>query len=154
MMISLRICCVLIFVTFHVGVILLTILTFSVAQFLIELQNLPKPPNFHPLPLSQGQQPFRPIKTRLRSKSKPDEIFIHPAESNIARADAAAIELGLGGDTERVRGQPYKDESAWQAGTGRERVRTMLAGQLNVSQPSIASEREPFLIGETGEESE
>jgi hypothetical protein len=102
-----------------------------------------KPP-LSSLPLSESRQPPR---TRPRSKSKPDDIFIHPTQSNLARADAAALELGVGGDTERVKSHlSNKDESAWEAGTGRDQVRAMLARHLKVMQPSTASEREPFLV--------
>ena len=40
-------------------------------------------------PIALGSVP----QTRPRSKSKPDSIFIHPRFNNIARADAAALEL-------------------------------------------------------------
>ncbi len=36
---------------------------------------------------------------RPRSKARPDSIFIHPNHSNIARADAVAMELGLSSST-------------------------------------------------------
>lgn len=73
--------------------------------------------------------PPKSIKTRPRSKSKPDDIFIHPAESNIARADAVALEMGLGGETDRVRGSSYlRDEPAWETGKGRDMAREMLLG--------------------------
>jgi len=142
MMTFLRICCVLILTTFHIGIILIIILTFSAAQFLIELENLPQPPRHHSLAL------------RPRSKSKPDGIFIHPTQSNIARADAAALELGLGGDTERVKGYLInKEESAWQAGTGRNQVRAMLAAQLKHPSTDL-TEREPLLTGTNEDDSD
>jgi len=136
--------------TFHIGVIFVVVLTLSTAQFLIEIENLPKPPGPNFLPLSESHQPFR---TRPRSKSKPDGIFIHPTDSNIARADATALELGIGGDTERVKSHLCnKGDSAWEAGSGRDQVRALLAGQLKALQPSTASEREPFLTGKNDEE--
>lgn len=66
------------------------------------------------------------LKTRPRSKSKPDDIFIHPTQSNIARADAAALELGLAGETERVQGFAPQQNPAWQVGKGRDLAREML----------------------------
>ena len=66
--------------------------------------------------------------TRPRSKSKPDDIFIHPAQSNIARADAVAMELGLAGETERVQGYALPEDSAWEVGKGRDLAREMLLG--------------------------
>ncbi|KAI0785427.1 hypothetical protein BC629DRAFT_518759 [Irpex lacteus] len=65
---------------------------------------------------------------RPRSKSKPDAIWIHPTESNIARADARAIQLGLiEGDTDLVRANqlPSEGETAWEVGKGRD-----VAGRL------------------------
>ncbi|RXW18512.1 hypothetical protein EST38_g7350 [Candolleomyces aberdarensis] len=69
--------------------------------------------------------------TRPRSKSKPDDIFIHPAESNIARADVLAIQLGISkGDTtpERVLQQQRKQPPAdWEVGKGRDLARELLS---------------------------
>ena len=67
-------------------------------------------------------------KTRPRSKSKPSKIFIHPNDSNLARADAAALQLGLAGDTELVKGcqYPQDGEGAWTAGQGKDIVREIM----------------------------
>ncbi|THH29058.1 hypothetical protein EUX98_g5138 [Antrodiella citrinella] len=80
---------------------------------------------------STTQDTERTFSTHLRSKSKPMDIFIHPAESNLARADAAAQHLGVGGDTERVRSHQYPtvdddDDIAWEAGRGRDVARELL----------------------------
>lgn len=98
-------------------------------------------PDLQPL-LSQ------PCKTRPRSKSKPDEIFIHPAESNIARADAVALELGLGGNTERVTSHHSysRDMKAWETGKGRDIARQMLAGPAKPPHSQRQS-HEQFFIG-------
>lgn len=86
-----------------------------------------------------------PVQTRPRSKSKPDAIFIHPTESNIARADAAALEMGLAGDTELVKGHSYmKEEPAWEIGKGKDLAREMLVGAKKNPPPP----REPFFIGD------
>lgn len=64
---------------------------------------------------------------RPRSKSKPDDIFIHPAHSNIVRADLAAMQLGLTGDTDLVKDPSYPaDEDAWELGKGPEVARELL----------------------------
>ncbi|CDO73404.1 hypothetical protein BN946_scf185013.g38 [Trametes cinnabarina] len=75
--------------------------------------------------------PSRPrTTTRPRSKSKPDDIFIHPNDSNLARADAAAAQLGLAGDTERVKANVYPaDEDPWEHGRGKEVARELLLGR-------------------------
>ena len=71
--------------------------------------------------------PTRP--NRPRSRSKPDSIFIHPNESNLARADAAAVQLGLSGDTELVKANVYpSDEDRWELGRGKDVARELLLG--------------------------
>lgn len=65
-------------------------------------------------------------KTRPRSKSKPDDIFIHPTHSNIARADAFAMQLGLAGETERVQGFKVPEDSGWEVGKGKNLAREMM----------------------------
>lgn len=90
--------------------------------------------------------PLTSVKTRPRSKSKPEDIFIHPAESNIARADAVALELGLAGSTERVQGYSYtKEEPPWEMGKGKDMARAILLGAKKTPPPSP---REPFFINE------
>ncbi|KAJ3876847.1 hypothetical protein F5051DRAFT_410383 [Lentinula edodes] len=99
---------------------------------------------------SSIEQPFHddtpdhhlPSSVRLRSKSKPNSIFIHPQHSNLARADAAALQLGLGGPTERVSGSVYqlKEEASWKTGTGKDVARALLGGshqQSNTNQHSF-----------------
>lgn len=68
---------------------------------------------------------------RTRSKSKPDNIFIHPAQSNLARADAAAQQLGLSGDTDLVQGSTYLEngEGHWELGKGRDTARELLGSR-------------------------
>ena len=68
--------------------------------------------------------------TRPRSRSKPESNFIHPNESNLARADAAAAQLGLAGDTERVQAGVYAaaGADAWEHGRGRDVARELLLG--------------------------
>jgi len=83
--------------------------------------------------LSEEESTTYPLKsvnkTRPRSKSKPDDIFIHPTESNIARADAVALELGLAGETDRVQAYARLNGSpAWEIGKGRDIAREMLRG--------------------------
>ncbi|KAI0783137.1 hypothetical protein C8Q75DRAFT_478013 [Abortiporus biennis] len=94
---------------------------------------LPSPsqlPYMHsPLPeptpsTSQYQPPS--IQTRPRSRSKPTAIFIHPAESNIARADAAAQQLGLGGDGDAPIIGQVDDSTKWELGKGRDVARELL----------------------------
>ena len=85
------------------------------------------------------------VKTRPRSRSKPDAIFIHPTESNLARADAAALELGLSGHTDRVHGNRYdREEAPWVTGAGQNAARTLLGAAHRKT--SETSERDPFLV--------
>ncbi|KAI0348225.1 hypothetical protein BDW22DRAFT_1321114 [Trametopsis cervina] len=68
---------------------------------------------------------------RPRSKSKPDAIWIHPTESNLARADARAMQLGLSGDTELVKSNqlPPDSEPAWEVGKGKDLAREIMRAQ-------------------------
>jgi hypothetical protein len=70
-------------------------------------------------------------KTRPRSKSKPENIFIHPTQSNIVRADAFALQLGLAGETERVQA-PELEDTGWEVGKGKEFAREMLIGSTKL----------------------
>jgi hypothetical protein len=65
-------------------------------------------------------------------KTKPAGLFIHPNNSNLARADAVAVELGLHRSTERVEALRMSSDSddggmaAWGEGRGREAARHLL----------------------------
>ena len=66
------------------------------------------------------------------SKLKPAGLFIHPNNSNLARADAVAVELGLHRSTDRVEAPRSSSDSddggraAWGQGHGREAARHLL----------------------------
>jgi hypothetical protein len=67
-----------------------------------------------PLLFSQDTEdrPYPPLKqSRLRPKTKPESIFIHPTESNVFRADAAALELGITSNTEFAMGNNHQLEA-------------------------------------------
>ncbi|EDR15230.1 copper transporter [Laccaria bicolor S238N-H82] len=133
--------------TFHLGIIFVIVTTLAAAQLAIELQNTPntlRSRDFsdvmsQPL-LQEHPYPLKPVRTRQnsRSKSKPDDIFIHPAQSNLARADAAALELGISVGTERVHANIYeREEAAWEVGQGKDMARELLLGQKRKNQPSF-----------------
>jgi hypothetical protein len=96
------------------------------------------------------------------SKVKPAGLFIHPNNSNLARADAAAVELGLHRSTERVEAlrssscDSDDDDAmaAWGQGRGRDTARNLLAGatrrQLTRS-PHLRSESQQklFQVGDS-----
>ncbi|KAI0673835.1 hypothetical protein C8Q78DRAFT_1019283 [Trametes maxima] len=149
-----RLLYMLIGMTFSFGLIIVAVTCLAIGQFVIEyLEWAPEHQEHHPrdsehvkeplLPsptddhyhdtrqsVSYPPAPSRPIVTRPRSKSKPEDIFIHPNDSNLARADAAALELGLAGDTERVKANMYPaDEDPWEHGKGRDVARELLLGQ-------------------------
>uniref|UniRef100_A0A8H7Y9U1 Uncharacterized protein n=1 Tax=Psilocybe cubensis TaxID=181762 RepID=A0A8H7Y9U1_PSICU len=136
------------------------VITLSAAQFIIELRNLPKARDVYPhqkyesisRPLLSDEEqtyPPRTVKTRPRSKSKPDDIFIHPTQSNIARADAVALEMGLGGETERVQANTYpREESGWEVGKGRDMARELLLGSKEKKKS-----RESFYINDSDSDS-
>jgi hypothetical protein len=102
--------------------------------------------------------------TRPRSKSKPDHIFIHPAQSNLARADAMAQQLGLSGETEMVKvvglglelGQDDQDTRTngnagmakeWREGKGRGVARALMGKKGS-------EETGGFVVGEEEEDDE
>lgn len=94
--------------------------------------------------LSERQYALTSVKTRQRSKSKPDDIFIHPTQSNLARADVAALELGLAGNTDRVHLNKYTHEEAgWEVGQGRDVARSLLGSSRKQS-----PHHHPFDVGE------
>lgn len=76
----------------------------------------------------------QPIRTRHKMKLKPEAIVIHPGDSNLARADAAAQELGIAGDTERVTLNRYVGDQAWEYGKGRDIARQLLGGTTRHAQ--------------------
>ncbi|KAL1748952.1 hypothetical protein HDZ31DRAFT_28601 [Schizophyllum fasciatum] len=81
----------------------------------------------NPAPIALGSVPQPRAATRPRSKSKPGDIFIHPRYNNIARADAAAMELGLGGNTDRVSDASHRHADApWKHGQGKQQARALL----------------------------
>jgi len=149
--------------------------TLAVAQFFIELRNTPKSHtdieyandeilscshlDLYPTsissysgvqePLLHHESPYAltSVITRPRSRSKPDDIFIHPTHSNLARADAVALEMGLSGDTDRVHGNIYPhEEAAWESGKGKDMARALLGSSRQDSQ------RHTFHIGGDDEE--
>ncbi|KAG9314150.1 exonuclease V a 5' deoxyribonuclease-domain-containing protein [Chiua virens] len=103
------------------------VITLSIGQFAIEYIDYQEPNSDRhveePL-LGTSYEPFRRRHTNPRVRSKPDNIFIHPNENNLARADAVALQLGLAGDTELVQGNNLRaDGHSWQLGKGKELAR-------------------------------
>ncbi|KAJ4485729.1 copper transporter [Lentinula aciculospora] len=115
--------------SFHFGLLLVIVTSLAVAHLLVEVRKMQSSDTRGSY--TSIEQPFHdetPDRQRPRSKSKPDGIFIHPQHSNLARADAAALQLGLGGPTERVSGSEYllKEETSWKSGTGQDAARALL----------------------------
>lgn len=136
----------LIAMTFHIGLILVIVTTLATSQFFIELVCYSRTDMDH---LTDSQETLLErthiLAARPRSRSKPDAIVIHPAESNLARADAVALELGLSGNTERVHGNRYdREEAAWLPGAGQNAARVLLGSARRKT--SEASELDPFLV--------
>jgi hypothetical protein len=65
-------------------------------------------------------------------RPRPDDIFIHPNQSNIARADAVALQLGLAGATDfvstagHIPSTPKTSGPKWEHGKGKELARAMM----------------------------
>ena len=105
-------------------------------------------PLLHHLPSNESTAAMCSVTTttRPRSKSKPTQIFIHPSQSNFARADAFALQRGLGGSTEYVSnvGHPGSAES-WREGKGQEAARELLGHRRSTSSSQ-------FQIGDDGDD--
>ncbi|EAU92588.2 hypothetical protein CC1G_06599 [Coprinopsis cinerea okayama7 len=165
----LRLCYMLAAMTFNMGLLIVMATTLATTQLFIELKSSPSPQShsFEPLPVSLenrrdsstllsssrtnsitsdfSHNTTNAIKTRPRSKSKPEDIFIHPAESNIARADAMVHHLGL---EERMRAE-YEEsgqDSGWQEGKGREVARQLLSNSGGVTSNSYS-----YKVGEASD---
>ncbi|KAG1749748.1 uncharacterized protein EDB91DRAFT_762911 [Suillus paluster] len=141
---TLRLIYMLIAMSYQVGLILAVVLMLSVGQFFFEyfdaapaksatydrtgdplLDSESEDDSYH-MPARTWQP-----KTRPRAKSKPEAIVIHPGNSNLARADAVAQELGITGETERVKLNRYPvDQDAWELGKGRDIARQLLGGTV------------------------
>ncbi|KAG1784223.1 hypothetical protein EV702DRAFT_42415 [Suillus placidus] len=137
---TLRLVYMLIAMSYQVGLILAVVVMLSVGQFFFEYFDAGTPAKSaaydkirDSLLDSESEDDSYNMSTRSwqprtrRSKSKPEAILIHPGDSNLARADAAAQELGIAGDTERVKANRYPvDQDAWEYGKGRDIARQLL----------------------------
>jgi len=109
----------LVAMSYNIGLIAVTATALAAGQFVIEyLDGAPSSPRDsyqvnEPLLGSRDtteDRPYPPQQNRLRSKSKPESIFVHPNQSNVFHADA--LEMGITGTTER---NPSNEETgAWE----------------------------------------
>jgi hypothetical protein len=110
---------------YAITLVLVLVTSLATGQFFIELRDDSEPEreNYNLLNSSE------PMVRRPRAKSKPDAIFIHPMQSNLARADARVLELGLAQETDRVAraaSPPAHNPGSWGQGQGRAAARAML----------------------------
>jgi hypothetical protein len=101
--------------------------------------------------------PPRRRRGSSRSKPKPAGLFIHPTNSNLARADAVAVELGLHGSTNRVKAlrtscDSDDDGMMWEHGSGPEAARALLGGASIHSRTD--SQQNLFQVADSGSESD
>lgn len=118
-----------------------------------------KPKNRWPRYSAYHQLSLSPPRMR---KSKPPGLFIHPNHSNIARADAVAVELSL--RDERLRAPRTSNDSddsglGWVQDRGRETARALFGGsqraRTNLHPHSRSdSEQRLFQVGESDSESD
>jgi len=126
----LRLLYMLVAMSYQLGAIAVVVVTLSVGQFVSEYFEYQEPDWERHVeePLLGTSAGRRRLAGSIRphSRSKPTAILIHPNESNLARADAAALELGIAGDTELVKGNRAPDgQESWQQGKGRDVAREM-----------------------------
>ncbi|KAH9033046.1 hypothetical protein EDB84DRAFT_1270378 [Lactarius hengduanensis] len=177
----LRLLYMLLSMTFHVWLILIIVFSLAAGQFFIEYfeqphdsdprryvarPTLPFPQRKAPGPscsachIALSSSPPSTMR-KARSRAKPAGLFIHPNESNLARADAVAVELGLHGSTEHARASSDSDGDGltWERGHGRDAARALLGGaqqvQTNVrGHAKSDSQRMLFQVGDSGSESD
>ena len=105
-----------------------------------------------------------PATRKSRSRTKPAGLFIHPNNSNLARADAVAVELGLHGSTEHVSAPRMSTDSEdngtlWDHDRGRDAARALLGGtkKAHTGVRTLAksdSQQRLFQVGDSGSESD
>ncbi|KAF7436405.1 hypothetical protein PC9H_003238 [Pleurotus ostreatus] len=144
----LRLMYMLIAMSFQLGIIIVIVTTLSIAQFFIEYHKGAIPPHqqmgVHGLhqPLLDRNGPESPYpllpRTRPGPKTRPGGLFIHPNESNIARADAVALELGYASSSSS-NPDHYADEEVWEK-------------QHAASRKSQNPVRDPFRISDEDED--
>ncbi|KAI0308359.1 hypothetical protein B0F90DRAFT_162270 [Multifurca ochricompacta] len=144
----LRLLYMLLSMTFHVWLILIIVLSLAAGQFIIDY----------------FEHPHNPDRRKRKSRSKPVGLFIHPNDSNLARADAVAVELGLHGSAERVKGPRTSSDSdvagsMWEQGRGRDAARALLGSAKQVHMNAHAhsrsdSQQKLFQVGDSGSESD
>ena len=104
-------------------------------------------------PAISDQTAFATTRPHQHSKPKPDEIFIHPTHSNIARAEVIAVRMGLGAEnSEYVDASSYTyprspsqtndvpthgNQRGWGAGNGRDIARGLLGGSNSITNASL-----------------
>jgi len=157
------------------GLILVMVTTLSAGQFFIEYLELSPtsgtfehpylPANSEPFLSSMYSAPSQYDKTqttprsslsrtRIRSKSKPTHMFIHPHDSNLARADAAAVELGLYGSTEFVAASDLPEPGLWESGKGREAARQLMGNPNQATHHRTSSQSRLFRVSDTDSDPE
>lgn len=163
----LRLLYMLLSMTFHVWLILIIVLSLAAGQFFIEYYEQPPhdpdPRNACHISLSSSSL------HRARSRTKPAGLFIHPNDSNLARADAVAVELGLHGSTENVSAGAARMSSdsddhdhgrTWERGRGRDAARALLGGAQQQVHTSVRghaksdSQQHLFQVADSGSESD
>jgi len=112
-----RLTYMLVAMSYNVGLIAITATALAAGQFVIEYIDItPSSPRDtyqvnEPLlgshdTLSESR-PYPPQHNRHRSKTKPEGLFIRPDNSNVFRADAAALEMGITGNTQGTVNNSY-----------------------------------------------
>ncbi|KAI0032149.1 hypothetical protein K488DRAFT_50550 [Vararia minispora EC-137] len=167
----LQILYMLIAMSFHIGLIFIIVTTLAVGQCILESLEEPPARNLsryaYDIALSGSEPLLSPENTdsstiprhdkspssplpRQGSRAKPSSIFIHPTQSNLARADAAAVELGLHGSTGLVSAGETSAEP-WVGGKGREVAREIMGPTKGKAGPHhrTSSQARLFHVGES-----
>lgn len=147
--------------SFQLGIILVIVTSLAFGQFMIECWGSDEAPQSRyddddesRISLIQPQRhcyPFNSVASKRqkcpRSRPKPQDISIHPSHSNIARADVAALEMGVSegagvcGDT-AIQTSPTARTRSDRAAKAPEVLARSHKASLGVMEDD-----EPFLIG-------
>jgi len=109
--------------SYHIGLIIVTVTALAVGQFFIELFDTPHnhaPEDYLKVPLLDRDQS---VSLRNLPRSKLDGIMIHPNGSNATHADISVMEMGNANDSYS------RDMESWGAGKGKGTVNGRLHSQ-------------------------
>jgi len=123
-----RLLYMLIAMSYHIGLIIVTATALTAGQFIIELRDTPQqsPRDYMEVPLlnADDEAAAHALGPRSRHRSNPDGILIHPNHSDVSHVGAVGMELGFSGNTESAKAHSYTgDQARWDDQKGKSAAR-------------------------------